>query len=177
MGTRHIIAVKADGDYKVAQYGQWDGYPSGQGVDVLRYLWDMDLDVLRNACLKCSFLSQNDIDRYGDDILALKPYLSRDTSADILNEIYKSNGLKLINEIDFVNDSLFCEWAYVIDFDLGTFEVYSGFNQEKLTNCRFNSPESISGQYHPVKLVSKFDLTDLPEIDDFISFFVSDEDE
>lgn len=27
MGTRHLTAVVIDGDYKVAQYGQWDGYP------------------------------------------------------------------------------------------------------------------------------------------------------
>ena len=37
MGTRHLIAVMADGKYQVAQYGQWDGYPSGQGVSVLTF--------------------------------------------------------------------------------------------------------------------------------------------
>lgn len=38
MGTRHLIEVVVDGQIKVAQYGQWDGYPSGQGVDVLKFL-------------------------------------------------------------------------------------------------------------------------------------------
>lgn len=38
MGTRHLIAViDRKGTLKVAQYGQWDGYPSGQGVDVLKF--------------------------------------------------------------------------------------------------------------------------------------------
>lgn len=27
MGTRHIIDVKLNGELKVHQYGQWDGYP------------------------------------------------------------------------------------------------------------------------------------------------------
>lgn len=31
MGTRNLTAVYLDGQYKVAQYGQWDGYPEGQG--------------------------------------------------------------------------------------------------------------------------------------------------
>jgi hypothetical protein len=38
MGTRHLIAAKIDGVYKLAQYGQWDGYPDGQGVAVLDFL-------------------------------------------------------------------------------------------------------------------------------------------
>lgn len=31
MGTRNLTAVYLDGQYKVAQYGQWDGYPEGRG--------------------------------------------------------------------------------------------------------------------------------------------------
>ncbi|KUI62430.1 hypothetical protein VP1G_09557 [Cytospora mali] len=38
MGTRHLIIIYQDGKYKLAQYGQWDGYPEGQGVAVLKFL-------------------------------------------------------------------------------------------------------------------------------------------
>ena len=38
MGTRHLTIVAAAGGYPVAQYGQWDGYPSGQGVTALNFL-------------------------------------------------------------------------------------------------------------------------------------------
>jgi len=32
MGTRHLsMAYNKGGEVKVAQYGQWDGYPEGQG--------------------------------------------------------------------------------------------------------------------------------------------------
>ena len=38
MGTRHLIIVKSEGKTKVAQYGQWDGYPTGQGKDIAIFL-------------------------------------------------------------------------------------------------------------------------------------------
>lgn len=50
MGTRNLTAVYLDGQYKVAQYGQWDGYPEGQGITVLTFLRDkMDLELFKEA--------------------------------------------------------------------------------------------------------------------------------
>ncbi len=40
MGTRNLTCVYLDGKCKVAQYGQWDGYPEGQGVTCLNFLRD-----------------------------------------------------------------------------------------------------------------------------------------
>lgn len=38
MGTRNLtMVIDRTGNLKVAQYGQWDGYPSGQGVTVLNF--------------------------------------------------------------------------------------------------------------------------------------------
>ena len=60
MGTRHMIAVVSDDKYRVAQYGQWDGYPSGQGVGVLGFLTNGNLEALKRNALKCSFISNDD---------------------------------------------------------------------------------------------------------------------
>lgn len=38
MGTRHLIIVVSQQEVKVAQYGQWDGYPDGQGKRILTFL-------------------------------------------------------------------------------------------------------------------------------------------
>ena len=42
MGTRNITRVKSDGQLKVCQYCQWDGYPTGAGADIIRFIRDSD---------------------------------------------------------------------------------------------------------------------------------------
>ena len=37
MGTRNLTCVVLDGKYVVSSYGQWDGYPSGQGKTILNF--------------------------------------------------------------------------------------------------------------------------------------------
>ena len=38
MGTRNLTVVYHGGKHVVAQYGQWDGYPEGQGITCLDFL-------------------------------------------------------------------------------------------------------------------------------------------
>lgn len=65
MGTRNLVAVVHDGQFKVAQYGQWDGYPSGQGVIALNFLREQfaldGLSAFSSAVNRCYFLSSQDI--------------------------------------------------------------------------------------------------------------------
>ena len=179
MGTRHLIAVQKDGEYKVAQYGQWDGYLDGQGQKILDFFSDVDLHEFRTKVDNCFFGTQDQIDEAyapytnGDGWMTMEQsnafkksefaHLSRDTGADILDVILKSNGpLMLIDQIDFAKDSLFCEYAYVIDLDKDILEIYQGFNKEPLPeNARFTG-DGRDG-YFPVKLVASYQLENLPE--------------
>ncbi|KAK6440705.1 hypothetical protein LTR95_003064 [Oleoguttula sp. CCFEE 5521] len=55
------------------------------------------------------------------------PSLSRDTGAKMLEIIAASTPeakVPVYLELDFVKDGLFCEWAYVPDFDREVLEVY-----------------------------------------------------
>ena len=44
MGTRNLITVTLNKKKVVAQYGQWDGYPEGQGKTVHEFLSKVNLD-------------------------------------------------------------------------------------------------------------------------------------
>lgn len=136
MGTRNLTIVHSNGEYKVAQYGQWDGYPEGLGVQLLKYLKGININELRNAVNDCTYLSKEDFDEINKNIDEVRkdnprfswqkfyPELSRDTGGDILELIMFKNKTKLKNSLNFAADSLFCEWAYVIDLDKNTYEVW-----------------------------------------------------
>jgi hypothetical protein len=192
MGTRHLICVVKDGEFKVAQYGQWDGYFSGQGQDILNFLRsdEFSLDTFKEQLDKCYYIDQATYERLlteggvhikDDGFVAydemkrfsethLGKFFSRDTGSDILRLIHNEDTLTQIplrDNITFAADSLFCEYAYVIDVDKEVFEVYTGFNDDvELVTERFEFlRENIEGtdKYGLVKLYETYNLNELPE--------------
>ena len=130
MGTRNLTMVIKDGKTKIAQYGQWDGYPSGQGITVLRFLKRMNRRKFEDQLDKCYFATS----RTPEENLTMK-YNSRDHGGGILNIVYDSTDdrMLLVNKSKFIIDGLFCEWAYIIDLDKNVLQVYEGFYKERLT--------------------------------------------
>ena len=64
-----------------------------------------------------------------------------------------------------------CEYAYVIDLDKNTFEIYEGFKSGPLVNTeRFAYlNEKAEGGYAPVALVKSYKIDELPETaDEFV---------
>lgn len=188
MGTRNLTIAIMDGKTRVAQYGQWDGYPEGQGTTILEFLKSADLDLFKKKLETTAFIDdekQEEIDKWLEKIGCKDgwmnmeqskkyqkkyPLLTRDNGGSIFELIYESkDSINWINNSeDFVGDGLFCEWAYVVDMDKRTFEVYKGFNQEPLTEndrfYKFTEP----GDYHPAKLLISFDLDKLPDNEVFV---------
>ena len=63
MGTRNLISVIENKKPVIAQYGQWDGYPSGQGVDILEFLKSEFFEKLKGNLPKVRFLDSAGLDR------------------------------------------------------------------------------------------------------------------
>ena len=184
MGTRNLTMVISNGETKVAQYGQWDGYPDGQGKTALEFLRGVDLEKFKERLKSIHWLTKEqseEIDKLPDGLWQkYHPYLSRDRGADILNLImhgwYESGRdkvifggeiLGLVDSSAFAGDSLSNEWTYVIDLDKDTFEVYTGFTKEPLPEGeRFSKASSAS--YYAVKHAKTYLLSDLPTADQFI---------
>lgn len=194
MGTRHLTMVFTGGQYAVAQYGQWDGYPEGQGITALEFLRRLDRDVFLANLAKARHPSDDELTAHykalgadGSGFVNMEianafkakwPTLDRDMGAGILQAIQDTpDGVDLTLQPEFAGDSLFCEFAYVVDFDKGTFEAYRGFNQEPLAEGeRFASTapavphESMKHEpYYQVKHVASWPLDALPTNEDFLA--------
>lgn len=197
MGTRNLTCVYLDGSCKVAQYGQWDGYPSGQGATALAFLRDLTpeqrakfeeklraLPVLSDEQVKQRWTEcgADSTGWVGLDVSrrfqARYPWLSRDAGADILGMVLdgSADGVQLAES--FAKDSLFCEWAYVIDLDKNALEVYRGFNQTPLADGeRFYSATANDSGYYPICLVRSWPLGELPDEATFVKELEKGDDE
>ena len=155
MGTRNLTFVKKGGEIKIAQYGQWDGYPSGQGSIILAFAKDTEkLERLRaNVDKFISFMSKKEMEDF--DALPDKErkeqfkaeLWSRDIGGEILERVSNlTENKKLINKMEFGYDDVFCEWAYGINFDTNKLECYTDLNHK----------------------LAEYDLSNLPTEEQFI---------
>ena len=145
MGTRNLTAIKVDGDIKVAQYGQWDGYPDGAGLNIMNTIQQViaqnGVGYLANNVRNCRVLENDEVvalyEELGiegewisfEDAERFKeahPQLDRDMGSDIVRFIYNNGPCDISLSTDFATDSLFCEWAYIVDLDNEAVEVYCG---------------------------------------------------
>jgi hypothetical protein len=123
MGTRGLTKVIKNDKVVVAQYGQWDHYPSGQGLTALRFLRDeTNVEKLDKGLYWLYETTDEDVeetlDRTGDNFATAYPSLTRDTGAGILELIANAKGaLPVVLKTDFENDELFCEGVFTVDLD------------------------------------------------------------
>jgi hypothetical protein len=188
MGTRHLIAVVVDDEMKVAQYGQWDGYLDGQGRDVVKFLTKLSsLARFKEQVRQCTFIDDEEVEKRWKSVGAKDGMATMDQSAkfnETWPELHRDTGAKILDLImakprgltdssSFAADSLFCEFAYVIDLDNGELEIYGGFVTEGHAEGRF-SKLSVDQEhrgdkkYYPVKPSAVLKIADLPKaFDDY----------
>lgn len=146
MGTRNLTLVTFKKETRVAQYGQWDGYPAGQGATVVDFIKKYPVTKMVKMLERVKFIDnkkQKELDKFFKSIgvtdgwmdmeQAAKyqekyPLLTRDNGADVLNLLMESKEevLWLTDSRDFLKDGLFCEWAYELDLDKRILKVYNG---------------------------------------------------
>jgi len=139
MGTRNLTKViDAEGITRVAQYGQWDGYPEYTGTRILDFIKEHQmLEKIEKSLVKARFITNEElmeIDKeYTDEngmmdfdtakyFSIMYPSLTRDTGCDILKVLVYSNGqIVLRDDSDFENDDLFCEGVYTLNYQTREF--------------------------------------------------------
>lgn len=142
MGTRHLTIVKSKGKTKIAQYGQWDGYPTGQGQTIADFLKKADLPKFKKQVDKLTEYTAKEIAKaYKDaghdggewvnsDVSDKKnkahPALDRDYGAGILELIHNGTVTKVKLDESFKEDTTFCEYCYEIDLDNDSISMNDG---------------------------------------------------
>lgn len=141
MGTRNLTLVKLKGETKVAQYGQWDGYPTGQGQDIADFLKKANISKFKKMVKALKVVDEKAVKRFlkkigcesgwmdskqAELLHAQFPALDRDHGAGILKLIYEGKVTEVQLSEDFKKDTLFCEYCYEIDLDKETVSVNDG---------------------------------------------------
>lgn len=197
MGTRGLLGFVAD-KREVFTYNHWDSYPEGLGLMVLGFLRQLVKDdAVESAARRVRELLV--VDEHTpitpEMIERLKPWTDTGVGramhlADQPPDSWYQLGRKAQGDpdailsagvaedsADFALDSLFCEWAYVIDFDEQVLEVYQGFQEQPPTAGRWVGkidPEalerrsSLGSTYYPINQVAVFSLASLPIDDEFL---------
>jgi hypothetical protein len=165
MGTRNLTVVKNHhGETKIAQYGQWDGYPSYSGIQALEFLRNKDWQALLQSKLDLvEFIGDEEVDTLykqyestdweNKDFLNAYPGLHRDTGIGILAVVANATDtIKSVDNTEFANDSLFCEGIYEVDFRHNKFITIYADNKVS------------------------YDLDDLPSDEEYLAMWVKADD-
>jgi hypothetical protein len=151
MGTRGLTKVIKNDKVVVAQYGQWDHYPSGQGLTALRFLRDeANVDKLDKGLYWLYEVDdasvEETLNRTGDNFATAYPSLIRDTGAGILELIANAKGaLPILLNTDFEEDELFCEGVFTVDLDKKTFTTKS---DDVITTLPLDSLRAVSDEMY-----------------------------
>jgi hypothetical protein len=185
MGTRGALGFRAEGkDY--ITYNHFDSYLSGLGEAVLTWLKAElaagEEQSLRERVTQLRFVDGNtkptpaEIEQYkhladfrvstGDDWYSLLRNTQGDPAAILAAGV-------MADAHKFLNDSLFCEYAYIVNFDSRELEVYRGFQTTPANQYgRYAKPKKprnwkpkYEGEsyYYPVGLIAVFSFDALPE--------------
>lgn len=179
MGTRGAIGFYRDGRTK-ATYNHFDSYPDVTGAEMVEYCKRFTVDQMKDVfdrlylvssrahpseeeCEKFkSFadVSVGDV-RVGASLENIEWYqLLRDMQGTLKHYHMMDGYLAMIDGSKFLQDSLFCEYAYIVNLDDEALEFYVGFQKEPDDN-RYQPEEPDDQGYWGVKLVDVYPLKDL----------------
>lgn len=165
MGTRGIYGIQKNNEQKL-MYNHFDSYPEGLGMTVLHFISNhkiQNIELMFDNIIpvqpgqkptqeqidlfkEANVLNLSVSTRKEDDWYCLTRELQGNPEA--LLELTKKSKVPLEINNNFINDSLFCEYGYVMNLDDGTLDYYIGFQKD-------------GDGYGPCKLAKKYKFNDI----------------
>ncbi len=141
MSTRGAVGMRMNGIDKIG-YNHFDSYLTGLGKSVLTFLKKHSIEELKEIYNKIEFNNNKDLEVWDEEN----------------NEI----NLAFDDAHIFLNDSLFCEYAYIINLDDNCLEFYEGFNRNPNEKGRYASLKKNDNlDYYGVKLKMEIPLNEI----------------
>lgn len=165
MGTRGAIGFIVNGEEKVS-YNHMDSYPSCLGKELLKVLTTVsDLDILRENVRKISMVDSGDVPELSsEEVENLQEFTNtsvsqgndwysilRESQGSIQPYCRQENPLRYMTDAkSFLYDSLFCEYAYIVNLDTNMVEFYRGFNHHIDAPGRYACPPALKEEINAV---------------------------
>lgn len=169
MGTRGLYGFRMNGVEKFT-YNHYDSYPDCLGLEVAKFCEITSVEEMKDIFSRIQMVKESGKPT-PEQIEACAAFtnlgVSRGTTDDwycLLRELQgELNKLKeipgtiyMIDSHDFIKDSLFCEYAYIIDLDNEELEFWVGFQRKPWEENPYGT-ECEDG-YYPCKLRMSFDF-------------------
>jgi len=172
MGTRGAYGFRIHEQEKVT-YNHWDSYPAVLGKKILKYVAVTSVEKMKEVAEKIKLVNLESTPS-GELIRRYTKYADLGVSEQSYENWYcllqgdlfpYHNDLEhMIDYRKFLFDSLFCEWAYIINLDGEQLEVYKGFNGNVSAPGRYAGRSAIGeGKYAGVCLEREILLKEIRE--------------
>lgn len=189
MATRGLYGLRKNGIDKTS-YNHFDSYPDELGRNILSFIKGHSVEEMNafynriimvseqaipttqeiENCIINQSIDLNVSTRSYNDWYCLLRYLQGELGA-----LYECKISYMIDEHEFIKDSLFCKYAYIINLDTNKLEFYKGFQTKPQKGNRYG--ETSLGQFYPCALIAEipFTLIHHTDIDKIINQFMKED--
>lgn len=174
MGTRGIYGFRKNGVDKLS-YNHYDSYPDYLGEQIAKFCAGYTLPEMNDLYDKIVMVDESakpTTEQIGQCVAAGLADLSvstqkvddwycllRNAQGDltVLDKLIKSGGAAyMIDNQEFIKDSLFCEYGYIINLDTNMLEFWVGFQRTPQEGNRYGQEQEDG--YYPCALKAVFPL-------------------
>jgi len=158
MSTSGIYGFRKNGEDKTAR-SEYDSYPKGLGVAVVEFCKATSVEEMHEIFDRIELIDE-DFDFNEGQFENNEVDLSKQNPLDI----FKTESPYMTDSKDFIKNSLFCEYGYIINLDTDKLECWLGYQREPDMSNRYGiKPFDAlgTGIYYPCRNVMEVKLEDI----------------
>lgn len=181
MGTRGLYGFRKNGIDKLT-YNHYDSYPDWLGNVMVTFCKNTSVEEMNKIFDRIVLVDEHskptkqqieECAQYYDGSVAsqsVEDWYCLLRNAQGNPNVYK-DGLKyMIDSQDFIKDSLFCEYAYIINLDTNCLEFWLGFQTKPCDTNRYGTETHDNmDKYYPCKMVSYYSFDTEKTVEEIVA--------